>query len=271
MDEAARKEAAALGVTAPAALILYGPPGTGKTAIVEALAGETGCNLVFVRISEILSKWVGRSERNVSALFEYARSNQPAILFFDEVDALGGSRERMEAEHQRQFLGNLLIEMDLHKKRKDRVFIIGATNMPWKMDGALLRSGRFGKSILVGEPDVAAREGIFRIYLSGITQREGDIDYAELARISAGLTGANIEHVCGEVAKEVLRRRLAGDAGAKVGTGDLGKAIVELAKKKTDVQLWKDAVRSSGVDLEYFPGLAKYFEEEGGRGASAYR
>jgi ATP-dependent 26S proteasome regulatory subunit/Flp pilus assembly protein TadD len=270
MDEAARKEAAALGIGAPAALVLYGAPGTGKTAIVEALAGEMGCNLVFVRISEILSKWVGRSERNVSALFEYARRNQPAILFFDEADALGGSREHMEAEHQRVFLANLLNEMDLHKKRKEKVFIIGATNMPWKMDGALLRSGRFGKSILVEEPDEAAREGIFRIYLSRINQKEEDMDYAELARISSGLTGANIEHVCGEVAKEVLRRRLAGDAGAKVGTEGLRMAVVELTKRKTDVQIWKGTVRSSGVDLECFPELAKYFEGDGNAG-KAYR
>jgi transitional endoplasmic reticulum ATPase len=154
-----------LGIDPPRGVLLYGPPGTGKTLIAKAVASESGANFIPVRGPQLLSKWVGESERAVREMFKKARQVAPSIIFFDEIDAIAPSRGTSSDSHViDNVLNQILTEMDGLEELKD-VVVMGATNRPDIVDPALLRAGRFDRLVYIGEPTFEDRKKIIRIHI----------------------------------------------------------------------------------------------------------
>jgi SpoVK/Ycf46/Vps4 family AAA+-type ATPase len=187
-----------LGISPPRGVLLFGPPGTGKTLVAAALAAEAGLRLIAVKGPELLSKWVGESERAVRGLFRAARAAAPCVVFFDELDALGAARGG-EGEGgggggssgaAARVVSQLLVELD-GAEPLGRV-VVGATNRPDLIDPALLRPGRFDAKVYLGPPNEKARGEILGGLLKKIPAVGRDIEVDVLAAESAGLTGAEL-------------------------------------------------------------------------------
>jgi transitional endoplasmic reticulum ATPase len=215
-------ELARLGVEAPAGVLLYGPPGTGKTMLARAVASTTDANFLMVNGPELLNKYVGESERRVRALFERARESAPAVVFFDEVDALGTARTADgEASAPDRVVSQLLTELDGLEPR-ERVTVIGATNRPDRIDEALTRPGRFDRRVEVPLPDAAARREILRVHLRG--RPVESLDVAELAARTEGYSGSDINALLQEASLLAFEERLDAD-GAPPGTAADGPVV----------------------------------------------
>ncbi len=184
-------------------ILFYGPAGCGKTLIGKAVATEVNATFFNVSAANIVSKWLGESERLVRKLFEMARRNQPAIIFIDELDSIGVARSGDDVGGERRLKTQLLTEIQgLASRSDERITIIGATNLPWELDFAL--RSRFEKRIHVPLPDRKARERIFEIHMEEI-EVSPDVDYAELADLSEGYSGRDISVICREAAMEPIR------------------------------------------------------------------
>jgi cell division protease FtsH len=190
---------ARLGARVPKGILLYGPPGTGKTLLAKAVAHSSGANFYSQSASAFVEMFAGLGASRIRKLFETARKNEPAIVFIDELDAVGMRRSgsSFNREHD-QTLNQLLVELDGFSGR-DRVVIIGASNRLEDLDPALLRPGRFDRQILVSPPDLAGREEILRVHTRG-KPLAPDVDLALIARQTSGLTGADLANVCNEAA-----------------------------------------------------------------------
>jgi len=182
-----------MGVSAPRGILLYGPPGTGKTLLAKAVANESNANFIAVKGPELLSKWVGESEKNVRKIFSRARQVAPSIIFFDEMESLTGTRGgRGDSSGVKEgVVAQLLSEIDGVSELKD-VVLIGATNRADLIDPALLRPGRFEKLVLVPMPDEDARREVFKIHTKGMNLGKG-VNLAELVKRTKGYSGADIE------------------------------------------------------------------------------
>ncbi len=194
-----------MGIRPPKGILLFGPPGTGKTLLAKAAATESGANFIAVRGPEILSKWVGESEKAIRQIFRRARQVAPAIIFFDEIDAIAparGLRHDTSGVTDR-IVNQLLTEMDGIEPLRN-VVVIAATNRPDILDPALLRPGRFDRLIYVPPPDKKARLEIFKIHTRRMPLAD-DVDLEKLAEMTEGYTGADIEAVCREAAMIALR------------------------------------------------------------------
>ncbi|KAF9881899.1 ATPase [Colletotrichum karsti] len=206
-------------LTPPKGLLLYGPPGCSKTLSAQAMATESGFNFFAVKGAELLNMYVGESERAVRQLFERARAASPSIIFFDEIDSIGGQRTGSGAKSQGSvnMLTTLLTEMDGFEALSG-VLILAATNRPEAMDPALLRPGRFDRIVYVGPPDDAGREAVFKLYLRKLPTAE-DVDLTELSRLSEGFSGAEIKQIVNVATKPALKKALeigADEAAAQV-------------------------------------------------------
>ncbi|KXB04922.1 hypothetical protein AKJ48_00905 [candidate division MSBL1 archaeon SCGC-AAA261O19] len=197
-----------LGIEAPHGTLLYGPPGTGKTLLARAVATESDANFISIKGPELLSKWVGESEKAVRETFRKARMAAPAVIFFDEIDAMvpkRGSRLGDSGVGER-VISQLLTELDGLEKLEN-VAVIGATNRPDLIDPALLRPGRFDRVIMTPAPDLDARKEIFEIHTKKVPLAD-DVDLGELARKTEGYTGADIASICKEAGMLALREDL---------------------------------------------------------------
>jgi transitional endoplasmic reticulum ATPase len=194
-----------MGVKPPKGVLLYGAPGTGKTLLAKAVANESKANFILVKGPEMLSKWVGESEKAVRKIFEKARQTSPTIIFFDEIDSITPKRGLgTEDSHTTERVVNqLLTEMDGLQDLND-IVIIGATNRPDIMDTALLRPGRFDRIILVPVPDKKTRKEIFSVHLKGMPL-DKDVDINQLIEKTEGYVGADIESIAREAAIFALR------------------------------------------------------------------
>ncbi len=198
----------AMGIRPPKGIFLYGPPGCGKTLLAKAVAGESEANFISIKGPEILSKWVGESEKAMREIFRKARQAAPTVIFFDEIDAIAPRRGGEEGTRVSERLVNqLLTELD-GLEELSQVVVIGATNRPDMVDPGLLRPGRFDKIILVNAPDLKARRKIFEIHTSKMPL-DKDINLDELAKITEDYSGADIEAICREAAMTDFRRDIA--------------------------------------------------------------
>jgi transitional endoplasmic reticulum ATPase len=192
-----------MGIRPPKGILLYGPPGCGKTLLAKAAATESGANFIAIKGPEVLSKWVGESEKAIREIFRRARRAAPAIIFFDEVDAIAGMRGRDTSGVVDRIVNQLLTEMDGIEPLRG-VVVMGATNRPDLLDPALLRPGRFDRIIYVPPPDPRARYEILKIHTRRIPLDE-DIDLMELAKITEGYSGADLEALVREAVMLALR------------------------------------------------------------------
>ncbi|MHA1863258.1 MAG: AAA family ATPase [Candidatus Thorarchaeota archaeon] len=184
-------------------ILFYGPAGCGKTLIAKAVASEVNATFFNVSAANIVSKWLGESERLVMHLFQLARKNQPAIVFIDELDSIGASRSGDDVGGERRMKTQLLTELQgLASDHEDRVTVIGATNLPWEIDFAL--RSRFEKRIHVPLPDTEARAAILEIHMEDI-EISPAIDFDEMADLTEGYSGRDISIVCREAAMEPIR------------------------------------------------------------------
>jgi transitional endoplasmic reticulum ATPase len=192
------------GIRPPKGVLLYGPPGTGKTLIAKAVANESEANFISIKGGELLSKWLGESEKAVRKIFRKARQVAPCIIFFDEIDAIAQMRGIDEGSRAvERVLNQLLIEMD-GLEELHGVIVIGATNRPDILDPALLRPGRFDRLVYVRPPDKKSRLAIFKIHTRNMPLAE-DVDLNELAEMTEGYVGADIEAICREAVMLALR------------------------------------------------------------------
>jgi transitional endoplasmic reticulum ATPase len=193
-----------MGISPPSGVLLYGPPGTGKTLIAKAVANETNANFISVRGPQLLSKWVGESEKAIRQTFRKARQVAPTVIFFDELDSLAPGRGgEVGSNVSERVVNQLLTELD-GLEEMGNVMVIGATNRPDMIDPALIRSGRFDRLVYIGEPGMEGREEIFRIH-SRDTPLSPDVSLRELAESTGGYVGSDIESICREAAIQALR------------------------------------------------------------------
>ena len=194
-----------LGIRPPKGTLLYGIPGTGKTLLAKAVASESEANFISVKGPELLSKWVGESEKGVREVFRKAKQASPTVIFFDEIDAIASTRSGNDTDSgvTKRVVNQLLTEMDGLEELED-VAIIAATNRPDILDAGLMRPGRFDRHIQVKEPDEEARISIFKVHTKGMPLAD-DVDIKKLAKNTEGYVGADIEAVCREAAMLALR------------------------------------------------------------------
>ncbi|HKJ55729.1 MAG TPA: ATP-dependent zinc metalloprotease FtsH, partial [Nitriliruptoraceae bacterium] len=231
----------AMGAKIPKGALLFGPPGTGKTLLARAVAGEAGVPFFSISGSDFVEMFVGVGASRVRDLFEQAKSNAPAIIFMDEIDAVGRHRGAgMGGGHdeREQTLNQLLVEMDGFDQRQ-AIILIAATNRPDILDPALLRPGRFDRQIVVDRPDLTGREAILRIHSRGKPLAD-DIDLKVLARQTPGFTGADLANLVNEAAllaarfgkKEISQAELA-EAIDRVIAGPERKTKLMSDKERT--------------------------------------
>jgi transitional endoplasmic reticulum ATPase len=196
------------GVTPPRGVLIYGPPGTGKTLLAKAVANESKANFIAVKGPELLSKWVGESEKGVREVFRKARQTAPTVIFFDEIDSIASARSGASSDSgvTQRVVNQLLTEIDGLEELQD-VAVIAATNRVDIMDPALLRPGRFDRHVKVGDPDEEARLAIFKVHTKDMPLAD-DVDLEYLAKNTEKYVGADIEAVCREAVMLTLRADL---------------------------------------------------------------
>ncbi|KAL0271632.1 UNVERIFIED_CONTAM: hypothetical protein PYX00_008664 [Menopon gallinae] len=189
-------------------LLLFGPSGTGKTMLAKAVATECKTTFFNITSTSIISKWRGDSEKLVRVMFDLARYYAPSTIFIDEIDAIASTRD-MANEHEasRRLKTELLIQLDGLSQSQDQVFFLATSNLPWELDSGLLR--RLEKRILVGLPNVQAREALLRYYLPEIVLRQptlrSNVNYSSLAKDTEGYSGSDIHLICKETAMQAIR------------------------------------------------------------------
>ena len=220
-----------MGVRPPKGILLYGAPGTGKTLMAKAVAHESKANFILVKGPELLSKWVGESEKAVRKIFEKARQTSPTIIFFDEIDSLAPRRGMsQDSSVTERVVNQLLTEMD-GMIELDNIVILAATNRPDMLDTALLRPGRFDRIILSPAPSEKARLEIFKIHSKDMPL-DKDVDIKIMSKETDGYVGADIEAVCREAALLALRT----DIKAKI----VSKKHFDAALKKVSPSITKE-------------------------------
>src|SRR5215208_3250525 len=192
------KQFAKLGAKVPTGIILHGPPGTGKTLLAKAVAHEAKANFFSQSAASFVEMFAGLGAARIRRLFAEARKNSPAIIFIDEIDAVGGARGSDNNSEREQTLNQLLVEMD-GMGSADDVVVIAASNLLEKLDSALLRPGRFDRQVFVSPPDVGGRADVLKVHTRG-KPLGSDVDLGMIARQTCGLTGADLANLCNEAA-----------------------------------------------------------------------
>ena len=240
-------------------ILLYGPPGCGKTHIARATAGECDATFIPIAITDVLSKWLGESERHLHELFETARRRSPTVIFIDEIDAIGMSRTDASASLA-PLVNVLLTEMDGIAADNRNVMILGATNAPWRVDSALRRPGRFDRVLFVPPPDAAARAAILEIHLRGMPIE--DVDLAKLARQTDKFSGADLRALISRASEQAILAEMKTGKGAKVTQKMLLDALKGMRPSTAE---WLETARnyaSYSNRTGLYDDLVAYFESE---------
>ncbi len=219
------------GIRPPKGILLYGPPGTGKTLLAKAVANESRANFIAVKGPELISKWVGESEKHIREIFKKARQVAPSIIFFDEFDSISKVRGSSLTDATERMVNQLLTEID-GVEDLEKVVIIAATNRPDLIDPSLLRPGRIDLKIEIPVPDEKARIEIFKVHTRGMPLAK-DVDIKELAKKTDNWTGAEIEAVCREAGLQAMREYKSGKIkNKKVAKKHFDFALSQIKKSR---------------------------------------
>jgi transitional endoplasmic reticulum ATPase len=221
-------------------ILLYGPPGCGKTLLARATAGECGAKFFNVSITDVLDMYIGESERKLHAIFETARQASPSVIFFDEVEAIGGKRQYSREGSSAKLVSQFLTELDGFSQHNKGVLILGATNVPWAVDAAFRRPGRFDRVLFVPPPDLAARIDI----LSQLMEQrpsEGHIDLASVAKATASFSGADLRHLIETAVDEAIEQSIASGVEVPITMQHIKAA---LAQNKATTLEWLTSARN---------------------------
>ena len=189
-------------------ILLYGPPGCGKTLLARATAGECGAKFFNVAITDVLDMYIGESERKLHAIFELARQSSPSVIFFDEVEAIGGKRQHSRESGSAKLVSQFLTELDGFSQHNKGVLILGATNVPWAVDAAFRRPGRFDRVLFVPPPDHSARLDILQQLMQD-RPSEGVIDFNTIAKLTSGFSGADLRNLIETAVDEAIEQSIA--------------------------------------------------------------
>lgn len=252
---------AAYGKKAGGGVLLYGPPGCGKTLMAQATAGEIDATFLSVGLHQILDMYLGESEQKLHKIFELARKSRPAVLFFDETDALAADRRDLRQSAGRTLINQFLAELDGAQADNENLLVLGATNAPWQLDGAFLRPGRFDRIVFVPPPDRLAREEIARIHAK--CKPLADFDPADIAKRTEGFSGADIKAVFDQATEAALTEAM--KRGSMVPV--TGKMLANAAKNvKPSTKKWFESAKNHALyanqsgfydDILVYMGLKK--------------
>ncbi|MFT6398856.1 MAG: ATP-dependent 26S proteasome regulatory subunit [Bradymonadia bacterium] len=214
-------------------ILMYGPPGCGKTLLARATAGECDAEFFNIAISDVLDMYIGESERKLRALFDRARSRTPSVLFFDEIEALGGRRGNQREATSARIVSQFLAELDGFSQDNKGVLILGATNVPWSVDPAFRRPGRFDRVLFVPPPDFEARVEILHIQLADRPISDA-IDAAVLAKRTSGFSGADLENLVETAADLAIEQALETGVESPIDQNMLLEALLEVRPTTTE-------------------------------------
>ncbi len=223
-------------------VLLYGPPGCGKTLLSRATAGEIKANFLSIGIHQILDLYLGNSEKNLHALFELARTHAPAVLFFDEVDALAADRNDLKQSAGRTLINQFLAEMDGNVGDNDGLLILGATNAPWHLDPAFRRPGRFDRILFVPPPDEPARRSIIEVMAKNKPMHA--LDAAAVAKKTRDFSGADLKAVFDIAIERSLARAMNEGRVIPLGTDDLLKSAKDV---KPSTKAWFESAKNYAI------------------------
>jgi transitional endoplasmic reticulum ATPase len=227
-----------MGIKPPKGVLLYGPPGCGKTLLARAVATESGGNMILVRGPEILSKWVGESEKAIREIFRKAKTSAPCVIIFDEMDSLARIKSGEDAGIGQTILSQLLTEME--ESGSSRVVVIGITNRPDLLDHSLLRPGRLEPVLYVQQPDEKGRQEIINI-LTEKMPLASDVNLEEIAVSTQNYTGADLAALCREAGVHAMQNN-----ASKVGSVDFSTALKKVRPSITkEVDQWYSAIRET--------------------------
>ncbi len=240
-------------------ILLYGPPGCGKTMLARALSNECHAAFLSVSISDILTMWLGESERNLAAMFEKARRETPTVLFFDELDALAYSRAKAGTSAARTVVNEFLAQLDGLGRDNQGVLILAATNMPWDVDDAMKRPGRFSRQVFVPPPDLATRRQLFESKLTGVPCET--IDFDLLAKKTPQYSGADIDGLVERAKESAVYDALNGnERGLRMS--DFHDAMAQTHASTLDwLRTVRNVVKYAGDDGSY-ADVERYLKEE---------
>ncbi len=254
--------ARAYGTGVGGGLLLYGPPGCGKTYIASAIAGELGAAFYPVGIPDIVEMATGATEQTLQQIFATAREHTPAVIFFDEIDAIGQKRSLLRgANVMRQLVTRLLTELDA--ARNDGVFVLAASNHPWDVDTALRRPGRLDRMLFVPPPDEPARAALIQSNFAG--KPIAGIDLPAMVAATAGFSGADVAFVCRSAAQRALADSVATGRPRYIGMADVTAVLEEVTSSTGPwLAMARNVVEFANADGA-FDELAAYLKGAGRR------